>query len=287
MADSPSHKFGQIIGDLLEAAILPLLDSVSKKYGLYLDKKGTRPCRKGKTCAWTDLYQNTHDLDFVLERAGTASKRGDPIAFIEVAWRRYTKHSRNKAQEIQGAIEPLAVTYEHHAPFKGAILAGDFTDGAIEQLKSLGFNVLYFPYNTVVSAFARLGIDASFDENTPDKEFQHKLDRWHSLPEDKRAKVPQLFISINQKNVDAFLEALKSSILRKIQRIVIVPLHGKRTELTTIEDAVKLISTYNEQSTASGFVRYEIQIIFNNGNEINGKFNDKSSAVEFLHIYKS
>jgi hypothetical protein len=188
MAGSPSHKFGQIIGDLLEAAVLPLLTGVSTKYGLYLDKKGKRSCRKGLKCSWTDLYQNTHDLDFVLERDGTVAKRGAPIAFIEVAWRRYTKHSRNKAQEIQGAIEPLAVTYLHHAPFKGAILAGDFTDGAIEQLKSLGFNVLYFPYNTVVSAFAKAGIDALFDEDTPDKEFQHKLDHWHSLSAENREK---------------------------------------------------------------------------------------------------
>jgi hypothetical protein len=87
--------------------------------------------------------------------------------------------------------------------------------------------------------------------------------------------------------VDAFLTALTSSILRKIQRIVIIPLHGTRTELCTIVDALRLINSYDEKSTASGFVRYEIQIIFNNGNEINGKFNDKQNAIEFLHIYQS
>ena len=90
------------------------------------------------------MNKNSHDLDFVLERGGTPDKIGMPVAFIETAWRRYTKHSRNKAQEIQGALEPLAETYRHLAPFKGAVLAGVFTEGALTQLRSLGFTVLYF-----------------------------------------------------------------------------------------------------------------------------------------------
>jgi hypothetical protein len=48
------------------------------------------------------------------------------VAFIETAWRRYTRHSRNKAQEIEGAIGPLAETFAHARPFLGAILAGQF-----------------------------------------------------------------------------------------------------------------------------------------------------------------
>ena len=44
---------------------------------------------------------NVHDLDYVFEQGGTEATIGQPKAFIEIAWRRYTKHSRNKAQEIQ------------------------------------------------------------------------------------------------------------------------------------------------------------------------------------------
>ena len=110
MAASPSHKFGQIIGDLLESAVAPLLADFAVKHGLYFDRKGSRQCRDGLKCSWIDLNKNSHDLDFVLERGGTTIKKGMPAAFIEVAWRRYTKHSRNKAQEIQGAIMPLAET---------------------------------------------------------------------------------------------------------------------------------------------------------------------------------
>src|SRR4051812_33111649 len=104
MAQSPAHRFGQIIGDVLEAAVEPLLADFAKKHGLYLDKRGERSCRPGVKCTWIDLNKNSHDLDFVLERGGTADKRGIPAAFIETAWRSYTKHSRAKAQEIQGAV---------------------------------------------------------------------------------------------------------------------------------------------------------------------------------------
>ena len=93
-------------------------------------KAPDRP-EKAKRSHGTDLNGNEHDLDFVLERGGTATKRGIPVAFIETAWRRYTKHSRNKAQEIQGAIVPLFETYKRYHPLMGAILAGDFTPGAL------------------------------------------------------------------------------------------------------------------------------------------------------------
>jgi hypothetical protein len=186
MAQSPAHRFGQIVGEVLEAAIRAVLKRFAKQHHLFLDLKGTRPCRSGKKCTWVDLNGNSHDLDFVLERGGTPHKVGMPVAFIETAWRRYTKHSRNKAQEIQGAIGPLAETFRNLGPFKGAILAGVFTDGALTQLRSLGFTILYFPYSSVVRVFRKFGIDASFDENTPDAEFQKKVVAFQSLADKKK-----------------------------------------------------------------------------------------------------
>jgi len=37
MAESPAHRFGQVIGELLEAVVLPQLDAFCKNQGLYLD----------------------------------------------------------------------------------------------------------------------------------------------------------------------------------------------------------------------------------------------------------
>lgn len=286
MAISPSHKFGQIIGDTLEAAILPLLIDFAKQHGLYLDRKGLRPCRKGLKCSWTDLNGNTHDLDFVLERGGSELKKGTPVAFIETAWRRYTKHSRNKAQEIQGAIEPLAETYKHAGPFKGAVLAGVFTDGALDQMRSLGFAVLFFPYDTVISAFERVGINAFFDENTPDAECQQKVNQWGYLPETDKGKVLRALLQSNQTAVESFMASLTAAVARQIERVLVLPLHGRTHEVKTIGEAVKLIESYNENTVPSGFERYEIQIRFSTGNEITGTFNDKASAIEFLQMYQ-
>ena len=98
MAESPSHKFGQLVGNLLEAVVEPFLSEFAKKKHLYLDhQKNPRKARKGKKVTWEDHYGNIHDLDYVIERNGTDEVIGTPVAFIEVAWRRYTKHSRNKA----------------------------------------------------------------------------------------------------------------------------------------------------------------------------------------------
>jgi len=286
MAISPSHKFGQIIGDTLEAAILPLLVKFAERHGLYLDRKGRRPCRKGLKCSWTDLHGNIHDLDFVLERGGTQFEKGTPVAFVETAWRRYTKHSRNKAQEIQGAVEPLAETYQHAGPFKGAVLAGVFTEGALEQLRSLGFTVLFFPYETIISAFEHVGINAFFDENTPDAECQSKVEQWKNLSEADKKKVSEALLESNEAGVQTFMASLTASVARQIDRILILPLHGRTYEARTIDDAIRLIESYNEGAGVSGFERYEIQVRFSNGNEITGKFNDKASAIEFLHIYQ-
>ena len=121
MAESLSHKFGQIIGDLLELALEPHLQKFAKKHKLFLDKKGERKGRTGKKVSWFDGNNNKHDLDFCHERGATNDTVGIPVAFIESAWRRYTKHSRNKAQEIQSAILPLAGKYQNSSPFVGVV----------------------------------------------------------------------------------------------------------------------------------------------------------------------
>jgi len=185
VAESPAHRFGQLIGGLLESIVEPHLESFCQRRGLYLDnQKRTRPARKGRKVTWKDLYENSHDLDFVIERDGDDQTLGRPVAFIEVAWRRYTKHSRNKAQEIQGAILPLAEKYKWSNPFLGTVLAGVFTEGSLEQLRSLGFQVLYFPYTTLVSAFGSESIDIEFDESTADEVFHQCTEAIERTPID-------------------------------------------------------------------------------------------------------
>lgn len=283
MAESLSHKFGQIIGDLLELAIEPHLQKFAKKNKLFLDKKGERKARSGKKVTWTDSKANKHDLDFVLERSGTANKIGVPVAFIEVAWRRYTKHSRNKAQEIQGAIIPLTEKYKNSSPFVGVVLAGEFTSGSLNQLKSLGFGVLYFPYDTVVKAFRKFGINAASDEGTAEKEFRKKIDSWNKLP--NKPDIAKELLKLNKKNVNEFLISLSASVSRFIERVIILPLHGQESSLTNISEAIDFIKKYSEDKPKQPLVKYEIIIKYNNTDRIEASFVDKKDAIIFLETY--
>jgi hypothetical protein len=284
MAESLSHKFGQIIGDLLELALEPHLEKFSKKHKLYLDKKGERKGRKGKKVSWVDSNNNKHDLDFVLERGGTHELVGVPVAFIESAWRRYTKHSRNKAQEIQSAILPLAGKYQSSSPFIGVVLAGVFTSGALSQLESNGFTVLYFPYQTVIKAFKKFGIDASFDEQTAESDFRKKIDNWTKLQ--SKNDVAKELVKLNKKEVDKFFDALTNSVSRFIERILLLPLHGKEAEAKSISEAIKLIEQYSESQSKLPLSRYEVIIRYNTGDKIEASFKDKKDCLIFLKSYE-
>lgn len=284
MASSPSHKFGQIIGDLLEEIMAPQLRAFCDGRGLYLDKKGNRgAARDGKKVTWEDKFGNNHDLDFVIEKGGTAHRRGRPLAFIEAAWRRYTKHSRNKAQEIQGAILPIAEKYDWDKPFLGAILAGVFTDGSLTQMKSSGFEVMLFPYETITAAFRHVGINAAFDESTPDAEFEKTIKEIEVLTQQQRGELKEHLIQSNRSLLDRFVKELEAVLDRKIDCIILIPLHGGQSEFGTIDDAITFIEGYDEASTQDGgFRKYEVIVRYSNGDKIDAEFTEKRAAISFL-----
>lgn len=286
MAESLAHTFGQIIGNVLEEALEPALQIFADEHDLYLDKKGQRKARKGKKVTWTDLYGNAHDLDFVLERGGTDKVIGAPVAFIETAWRRYTKHSRNKAQEIQGAIQVLALTHKYSCPFVGAILAGVFTDGALNQLKSLGFHILFFPYDSIVEAFYKVSVDASFDENTPEKDFRKKLSSWNALSKRARGGVAAHLVKKHQKDITDFFGALDKTVKRHIEKIIVIPLHGREAECASVAEAITFLSSYDSSSVQGKVYKYEIHIRYNNGDKITAEFVEKTAALDFLRGYR-
>jgi len=286
VAEPPAHKFGQIIGDTLEAAIEPVLRKVAQEHGLYLDRKGRRLARKGRKVRWKDQYGNVHDLDYVLERNGTPRKIGVPVAFIESAWRRYTKHSRNKAQEIQGAILPLRETHSRVAPFVGVVLAGEFTEGSLEQFRSLGFSILYFPYEVVIEAFARVGIDARSTERTADAEFASKVKQWEALSNRRKAALAQSLVMQRMDGVQEFMDRLTRAIRRQIASVRVLPLHGTPIDCTSIEEAIKFIFGYDEAGNSHPVIRYEISVKYNNGDTVVAEFGDKEDGVDFLRQFQ-
>lgn len=285
MAESPSHKFGQIIGNILEEIMQPLLAKFCRTHKLYLDFQGKeRAARTGKKIRWEDKYGNVHDLDYVIEKEGTDKKKGEPIAFIEVAWRRYTKHSRNKAQEIQGAILPIADKYTWNNPFLGAVLAGTFTRNSIEQMESVGFHVLHFPYATIVKSFSAVGVDVEFDESTPDAEFKHCVEILETLDRKKLNKVKKTLTTLNKSSIDCFLEALLCKIDKLIERIIIIPLYGKEIVFSTVQDAISFISDYNTAEADGNFRKYEIILDYSNSDKITASFTSPKKVIDFLEF---
>jgi len=284
MARSPAHRFGQIIGNTVEDALEPRLREFTEANELYLDRESSDRRRSGKTVRWEDDYGNTHNLDYVIEENGTVEERGNPIAFIEVAWRRYKKHSKNKAQEIQGAIRPLVEKYEEDAPFSGVVIAGEFTDNAVKQLESLGFTVLYFEYDTITEAFDKEGIDAYWEEDTAEDVLQAEVDKWEALPEEQKHSIAEHLIELNKDKVDHFFTELEATITRNIEVIRVLPLSGKTHDFETVDDAVNYIKSIDGDENGGPVVRYEVQIRYDNGDEITGEFNKKTNAINFLEV---
>ncbi len=287
MARSPSHKFGQDLGNLLEEIVLdhilkPRLLEFAQAQNYYLDWQRSRAARSGKKVTWTDKYGNKHDLDFVIEVNGTDSKLGTPIAFIESAWRRYTKHSKNKVQEIQGAILPIIELHNLSAPFYGAVLAGDFTKPALEQLKNNGFTLIYIPYQDVVAAFSNIDFDIAFDEDTIDENYSTASQKLANLTDNDKEKLKKALILIAQNEIDNFMATLKAVIERLITKVVLIPLFGKQYEFDNIDNTLTELNSLDIDNPVGEFKKFEIIIEYNNGDTIRATFQNKALLTDFL-----
>ena len=263
-------------------AMEPFLCAFAEENNLFLDKKGFRPARSGVKLSWSDINGNIHDLDFVLERNGSETVQGMPAAFIECAWRRYTKHSRNKAQEIQGAIMPLLEKYKKEDPFIGVVLAGIFTQNSLEQLHSLGFHILYIPYEKICSAFMAVGIDAYFDEKTPESDFKKKVQKWEKLKDAEKNKLYETIAEESLSAIGHFLGELKAKIDRTISSIKIWSIYGKEYIFSSVNAAKAFLINMKEEKNEMSFLRFESEILYCNGDSIKVSFQNNTDFLGFL-----
>ena len=286
MAVSPAHRLGQIIGEELESAVREPLAAIAQEFHLYLDYQHPRAVRGGKRrVAWEDGQGNTHILDYVIEECGSETVEGRPRAFIEIAWRRYTKHSKNKAQEIQGAITPLAEAFQDSHPFLGAVLAGEFTEPSLEQLQSHQFTLIYCPYQTILQAFASEGVDVSSEQDTSEEVLQEKVDSFEQLSASQRERIAEQIRTLHSEQFEEFFKSLRRSLMRLVEYVIVLPLSGAQHRFDTVEAAVQYISNYDQSTPSSDFVKYEVNVRYSNGDDIRGTFHDKDRAIEFLSSY--
>ena len=291
MAESLAHRWGQIIGDGFEMFVRNVLGEVAQRHGLYLDFKRPRATRSGQgKVTWQDGYGNKHDLDYVLERGGTEDKLGVPIAFIESAWRRYTKHSKNKVQEVEAAVMPIALTFSRYQPFCGAVLAGEFTRNALQQLESKGFAVLHIPYNSILAAFRELGIDASSEDGvdgTTEAQFREKIAKWESLrqPQATDRLLAKLHV-LHGREIADFKQRLEAALTRKVSSIRLTVLRGHSVECSDIASAIAYLieeeKSYQLREDGDQREAFEVQVRFNTGSKIEATFPKRPEAIAFL-----
>ncbi|MGE0408350.1 MAG: DNA methylase [Amphiplicatus sp.] len=209
------------------------------------------------------------------------------MAFIEAAWRRYTKHSRNKAQEIQAAILPIAEKHAWDRPFLGVVLAGEFTKGSLDQLDSIGFKVLYFPYKSIVDAFASVEIDARFDESTPAAAFEKCISKMQALSEPQWESLKSHLIDNQRQLYDRFISELQESLDRSVESAAVVPLFGKEYGFTSLRDALAFLNEHEEKEGGGAFMRYEARIKYDNGDTIDASFRNKKDMQKFIEYIGS
>lgn len=162
------------------------------------------------------------------------------------------------------------------------MLAGFFTRGSIEQLRSVGFNVLYFPYDTLIEAFASEGICAQFDETTPDKEFEKCVRQISSAPKKKLQRVKDHLIESNRGELERFLASLKARLDRMVEKVVVLPLYGESYECASIGEALDFVKKHDTSLGARIFQRFEITVVFTNGDRVDGCFSEAGRVQEFL-----
>lgn len=292
MAQAAGHKFGQKLGNFLEKTVLteilrPRLLEFTRELGYYLDYHKPRPARSGTNVIWKDKYGNDHILDFVIESGGTEESIGRPVAFIECAWRRYTKHSKNKAQEIQGAVLPIVEKFELQSPFYGVVLAGNYTASSLQQLRSHGFTVLYIPYDIVVESFARLGINIAFDEQTQDDEYRRASQLIDTLGVEDVDRIRTYIAAACVSEINSFMDRLEAVLRRHIVEITVVSAWGDSHTVSTVVEARDLLASLDTTNPRGVFMRFEITVKYSNGDLIRAEFADRYGVADFLSMIEN
>lgn len=191
---SAGHKLGQIIGDWFEEYfVLPILEEVAQRLGLFLDHRfKKRSCRSDRII-WVDSEGNNVSYDFVLELNGDDKRKGIPVAFFESCWRRGSRHSKDKARDDSGKLVPMRFTYPT-ARVLGMIVGGDFTDPAKELVKSRGIDIFYVNKEKIFSAWLQHGLTIDYPDKSTEESKLIVLDK----VEKKISDDSSLFIKIGE-----------------------------------------------------------------------------------------
>jgi hypothetical protein len=180
---------------------------------------------------------------------------------------------------------PLFEKYKKDNPFIGVILAGVFTDNSLRQLQSLGFTILYFPYEMIVNAFRVLGIDVYFEENTTEEYFAEQIALWEKLNNTQKDKIYRKITEQNLFAINQFMSSLQLKLDRKINRVHIWMMYGKQYIFDSIEKAKEFIVNVNINDISPEFNKYEAEIQYSNGDIIRVEYRNQNDMLGFLSSF--
>lgn len=95
-------------------------------------------------------------------------------------------------------------------------------------------------------------------------------------------RIKQRLVEANQDQINEFFAALRYRLERQIVRVFVIPLYGRSNQFLTVTAALNFLDAHNVAEGASEFRRYEVEIEFSNGDKVQGAFETKWGAREFL-----
>ena len=293
-AASPGHKLGQMVGDFIQESVDRILaarlQKLATEHNLYLDRQGLRPVVRGKhkKVRWKDNQGNTHDLNFVLEQGGSAEKQGRAVAFLEAAWRRYTKQTRNKVNEIEGALLPLRESHRT-CRFCGVVAVGKWSQPGLEQFRSHGIEVLHISYEDLIGAFQLNGLNLDYAERASPAVKRALVKALERLSAKDMTEIAVALEAAVEDDLKKFLATLEASVTTEITQILIGGVFGRRAKISTIKEAIDWIQRFNASDLSQlDFENFEILLRFKDGREIVGAhFPTKNQRFNFLNSLPS
>ena len=69
---------------------------------------------------------------------------------------------------------------------------------------------------------------------------------------------------------------------RAVSYLSIIPVYEAPRDLRTPDEAIAFLTGYREPTPSPPFVRYEVSVRYNKGDQVRGDFQEKGAAISFL-----
>lgn len=113
-------------------------------------------------------------------------------------------------------------------------------------------------------------------------EFLKCVQKIEKLSTESWAKLKNNLLESNKIIFEKFFLALRTKLDRIIEHVIIVALFGNSHTLGSIGEAIKFIDDFDVKTSVGDFKKYELIVVYSNGDEIKGMFSSKKRAKDFL-----